>query len=119
MLRSLSALIARAYADGFEKVWASGDMTWEMGNQGNLAELLEYERGLERLFQLHPGFSGVCQYHRDTLPTSAIRDALCSHQSVYLNQTLFRLNPYYEEAEIPAGVPTELQDLIERFRQHQ
>jgi hypothetical protein len=122
MLRGLASFIARAHADGYEKVWCSGDMTYELGPHASLVQLLDYERALERMFQLHPSLTGVCQYHRDTLPTSALRDALSTHQSVYLNQTLFRLNPYLPPHGTTPGeshIPTDLRDLIERFSQHQ
>lgn len=122
MLNSLARLIEQAQADGFLRLWVSGDMTWEFGNRKNFTELLSYERGLERLFQQHPILHGICQYHQDTLPTSAIRDALCAHQSVYVNQTLFRLNPYFDAAALNARtspIPTDIKDLLERFRLHQ
>jgi hypothetical protein len=122
MLDDLAALSTQAQADGFQKLWASGDMTWEFGNRKNFTELLTYERGLERLFHQHPILNGICQYRQDTLPTSAIRDALSTHQSVYLNQTLFRLNPYFNAAANTARtspIPTDIKDLLERFRLHQ
>ena len=90
MIEGLTELIRQAQAAGFQKLWVTGDMTWEFGNRKNFTELLAYERALERMFQQHPILHGICQYQQDTLPTSAIRDALCAHQSVYLNQTLFR-----------------------------
>lgn len=121
MLDGLATLIHDARADGFERLWVTGDMTWEFGDRSNFKELLAYERGLEQLFQQHPMLHGVCQYRQETLPTSSLRDALCAHQSVYLNQTLFRLNPYFTamDTPAPAPIPTEINDLLERFRQHQ
>jgi hypothetical protein len=121
MLDSLAVMCTQAEADGFQKLFVTGDMTWEFGARQNFTELLAYERGLERLFTQFPILHGICQYHKDTLPTSALRDALCTHQTVYLNQTLFRLNPYFDAAADTAKsspIPTDIKDLLDRFRQH-
>ncbi len=122
MLDSLSALATQSEREGFPKLVVTGDMTWEFANRNNFSELIAYERALERLFEELPLLHGICQYHQDTLPTSALRDALCTHQSVYINQTLFRLNPYFDPESDANGtnhIPTEISDLIARFHQHQ
>jgi hypothetical protein len=87
--------LEEALADGYKGVWATGDMTWEFGNESNLDKLLEYERTLEEFMEENPEMSGVCQYHRDTLPLHAITTAFDTHKAVYINQTLSRLNPEY------------------------
>jgi hypothetical protein len=69
-------------------------MTWEFGNESNLLKLLDYERKLEEFMQENPALSGICQYHRDTLSPYAM--ALDTHKTVYVNQTLSRLNPHYQ-----------------------
>jgi 3-methyladenine DNA glycosylase AlkC len=43
----------------------------------------------------NPGLSGICQYHRDTLPQNAIQTALEAHKALYINETVVHLNPQY------------------------
>lgn len=68
MLQRLEDAVDQACKDGFKGLWATGDMTWEFGNEKNFAKLIEYEYKLEKLFRKREELSGVCQYHRDTLP---------------------------------------------------
>jgi hypothetical protein len=95
MIAMLEEAILQASRDGFKGLWAAGDMTWEFGSERNFAKLLEYEWRLEELFRLQPAVSGVCQYHASTLPREALRDALASHKSLFINETLSCLNPHY------------------------
>jgi hypothetical protein len=95
MLSMLASSVDEALKDGYEGLWASGDMTWEFGTANNLDMLLEYELGLEKVFRQYPALCGICQYHRDTMPVSAIQTALQTHQALYINETLSRMNPYF------------------------
>jgi hypothetical protein len=70
-------------------------MTWEFGSESNLDKLLEYERNLEEFMQSTPAWSGICLYHRDTLPSHAIETALITHSTLYISTTLSRLNSRY------------------------
>ena len=36
---------------------------------------------------------GICQYHVQTLPVQAAREALRLHRACYINQTLTLMNP--------------------------
>lgn len=101
MLHLLEAAMKQAVTDGHVGLWAAGDMTWEFGNEGNLEKLLEYERRLDAFLQLHPTLSGICLYHRDTLPAHAIETALTTHPALYVNATLSQLNWRYA---VPQGV---------------
>ena len=98
MLGRLRTEIADALADGYVGLWASGDMTWEFGPERDFAKLAEYERGLEALFLAQPALSGICQYHADMLPDEAVHQALTLHPTLYVNETLSRLNAQYEVA---------------------
>ncbi len=101
MLTVLGNAVAEAVADGYTGLWATGDMTWELGSEENFAKLLDYECGLERMFRSHPALSGICQYHQDALPGRALRVALTNHPAVYVNETLSRMNPFYSSTESP------------------
>ena len=60
MLSMLAVAINDALADGYESLWATGDMTWEFGGEENLEKLMDYECGLEQMFQSYPALSGIC-----------------------------------------------------------
>lgn len=117
MLEMLNKTVDQALADGFAGLWATGDMTWEFGVEQNLSKLLEYECGLERLFRIKPQLTGICQYHKDTLPLDMIGNALYTHRAVYLNHTLQRVNPYYLQPETlmaqkpPRLMPAEIEHM--------
>jgi len=103
MLQKLEDMLDQALKDGYKGLWASGDMTWELGSEKNFEKLLEYETKLEALFQKRKELHGICQYHYDTLPREVLRHGLLMHRAVYINETLSRLNPHY----ISSGIPSE------------
>jgi hypothetical protein len=104
MIAMLSDALAEARRDGYQGLWATGDMTWEFGPQKNFVKLFEYECLLEDFFRGHPALSGVCQYHADTLPHDALRQGLASHPAFFVNETLARINPHYlPRAAVAAG----------------
>ena len=100
MLRSLAEGVEQALADGFAGLWATGDLTWEFGPAHDFGKLLEYEWGLEEAFRKFPALSGICQYHIDTLPLEAVKKGLVCHQSLFVNETLSNVNPFYVQAEL-------------------
>ena len=104
MVTLLSDAVDRAYADGYAGLWAAGDMTWEFGPEKDFARLYEYESALEELFQRKPMLEGICMYHADTLPPSALHTALYKHRSVYINETLSRMSDHYAQAEMPGAL---------------
>jgi hypothetical protein len=102
MLDALSGAVSQALAQGYAGLWATGDMTWELGNEKNFGKLMAYECGLEQMFRELPALSGICQYHLDTLPAEALHVAASKHPCVYLNETLSRVNPLYSPTSSPA-----------------
>lgn len=95
MLRQLEQTLDQALDDGYRGLWATGDMTWEFGSEKNLVGLLDYEYGLDALMVRRPELAGICQYHRDTLPSYVIRQARLTHSSIFINETLSLVNPDY------------------------
>jgi hypothetical protein len=121
MLELLAQAVDNARGDGFAGLWATGDMTWEFGGEKDFAKLLEYEQGLEDLFARQPALGGLCQYHAETLPADAIRDALYTHEAVYISETLARINPYYATRyarahSLPAVSAPEVQQMLGQLR---
>src|ERR1700691_4996657 len=54
MVQTLEGAIHRALRDGYVGLWATGDMTWEMGPEKDFSKLVEYEWRLEKLFAKYP-----------------------------------------------------------------
>ena len=100
MLGMLNDAIVQALNDGYDGLFATGDMSWEFGGGKDFSKLLEYERRLEKLLQKHPTIYGICQYHTDTLPPETVRQGILSHPAIFINETLSRLNPQYTSAEL-------------------
>lgn len=98
MLYKLEDALDQALSDGYKGLWATGDMTWEFGSEKNFSKLMEYERRLEILFQKRPALCGICQYHQDTLSPEAIQQGLMTHQTIFVNETLSRVNPHFVSA---------------------
>ena len=92
MLQSLEGAVNDAMNDGYQGLFATGDMTWEFGSKKEFGKLLDYEWKLEELFRRQPCLSGICQYHIDTLPQDAVRSGLLAHPAIFINETLSRLN---------------------------
>lgn len=118
MLNSLNDAVGRALIDGYQGLWATGDMSWEFGPKKDFSKLLEYEWGLEELFEKHQTLSGVCQYHTDTLPLEVVRQGLLTHRGIFVNDTLSRLNSHYVRREsfaTPFQVPPDLDHTINRL----
>ena len=113
----LADAVNDALAQGYAGLWATGDMTWELGDEKNFGKLMAYESGLEDMFRDLPAFSGVCQYHRDTLPDEALYVAISKHPCVYLNETLSRVNPLYSPPGEPAAPLLSAPRLKEMVRQ--
>lgn len=101
MIDTLETAVQTALADGYAGLFATGDMTWEFGPEKEFSKLLHYEWRLEQLFHKYAALSGICQYHRDLLPREAVREGLVSHASLFVNETISRLNPHYVLAQAP------------------
>jgi hypothetical protein len=99
MMQSLEDALKQALSDGYEGLWATGDMTWEMGPEKDFSKLLEYEWQLETFFHDHPQLSGICQYHAGTLPREVLRHSLLVHPSLFVSETLSLINSHYMPRE--------------------
>jgi hypothetical protein len=95
MMQTLEDAIHRALRDGYVGLWATGDMTWEMGPEKDFSKLVEYEWRLEKLFAKYPELSGICQYHTATMPRDAMRQGLLVHPTLFVSETLSLLNVHY------------------------
>ena len=99
MIDGLVQLIDTAVNDGYEGLCATGDMRWELGDDENFEQVLEYEALLEQVFRERP-LRGICQYHRGLVPAQAVRDALVTHRSAYIGSTLNSDNLFYMPPEL-------------------
>jgi len=95
MMEALEQALEQALDDGYAGLWATGDMTWELGPEVGSGKLLEYEWRLEEFMRSHPELGGICQYHIDSLPAAIVREGLTAHPEAFVNETLSLINPYY------------------------
>lgn len=95
MMQSLQDALKQALDDGFQGLWATGDMTWEFGPDRDFSKLLQYEWRLEEFFREHPQMGGLCQYHVETMPRKYLRHGVISHPAIFVNQTLSMINSIY------------------------
>lgn len=117
MMESLEDALEQALSDGYAGLWATGDMTWELGREIGSGKLLEYEWRLEEFFRCHPEIGGVCQYHIDSLPGPLVQQGIRSHRSIFVNETLSMINAQYVSPEMLGS--TTLCDLdVTRFVDH-
>ena len=118
MISKLDDAIVQALTDGYKGLWATGDMSWEVGSERNLPKLLKYERQLEELFRRQPMLCGVCQYHSDLLPQETLRQSLLTHRAVFINETLSWVNPHYAETDstLDGTMNVELDEMITKLQ---
>lgn len=94
MLGAIADAVQSALGGGFEGLWASGNIGWELGPERDFSQLLEYEWQLDGFIRENPGLQGICQYHRDTLPAEAVTDGLLSHASLVVDEARSLINPH-------------------------
>jgi hypothetical protein len=99
MMQLLATAFDEAMRTGYAGLWATGDMTWEMGPDQNFIKLVQYEWRLEKFFQQHPEMGGICQYHDDTLPRELLRQGLVVHPGIFVNETMQLVNPEHVRPE--------------------
>ena len=99
MTRALGEALDAALDDGFRGLWCTGDIAWEFGPERDFSSLLEYERRLDDYIDAHPNFGGVCQYHRDTLPSQAVEAGLLTRPRIFIDQTISLINPQFISRE--------------------
>ena len=122
MIEALEEALKQALRDGYEGLWATGDMTWELGPDKDFSRLVEYEWRLEEFLRANPKMGGICQYHVDNIPRDIVRDALVTHSSIFVNQTLSLLNPVYcfpESAAATHKSMPEINSFLDRVLQQQ
>jgi hypothetical protein len=98
MLGALQGELERALRDGYAGLWATGDMTWEMGPDQDVEKLTVYERSLDEFLQTHPQMGGICQYHANTLSKEILDRGVRLHPAVFINETLSILNPQFSSS---------------------
>jgi hypothetical protein len=117
MMQGLARALQDALDSGFEGLWASGNIGWELGPERNFSQLLEYEWKLEDFVRDNPRMSGICQYHRDTLPREALIDGVLSHSRVFVDPTRSLANPHAADRQTYRKESRE-NPTLEEFVQH-
>ncbi len=122
MMQSLQDTLKEALDAGFAGLWATGDMSWELGPDKDFSKLLEYEWRLDEFLRENPQMGGICQYHVETMPRGVLRQGVVSHPSIFINQTLSMINPIYRNLDSFANAQSEapeVDSLIDRILEPQ
>lgn len=120
MINSLEETLNQAIRDGYVGLFATGDMSWELGMEKEPAKLLEYEWRLEKLFHERAELNGICQYHVGSLPPEMMRHSLLSHPSIFISAKKSLISPHYMEPNSflhEATANARLDSAIDRLRQ--
>jgi hypothetical protein len=118
MLQLIEEALESAISDGFAGLWATGDMSWELGLDNDLTTLLHYEWKLEEFFKTHPNLFGVCQYHAEFLSRDIVNHGALIHPALFINQTLSRINPHYFSSDsplLPQSMTRELRHTVQNL----
>lgn len=97
----IEAMIADAYAAGFNGLRGAGDMTWALGANVTGKELLTYESNINRLFEQYP-FMGMCQYDAGRFHADAVKMLLKTHPTMLKGGQVMRNANYIPPAEFLA-----------------
>lgn len=102
MMEMLRTSLEKARRDRYAGLWLTGDISWEFGPEKDFSRLLEYECRAEEFIRENPDFGAICQYHAGTLPRIYLRQALLTHQKLFINETLSQLNPHFLDPSVIA-----------------
>jgi hypothetical protein len=111
MMQFLGDTLEQGLRDGYSGVWATGDMSCEIRPVHDLENFLEYERQMEQFMHDHPQFSGICQYHVDALSEETVCHGLRIHPTIFMNEGLSLINPYYAAGEEYTLTPEDIEKL--------
>ncbi len=92
MLSVLSTAIDEA-SDAYNGFRITGEMTWVLGDQTELEDLIEYETKLNQFFPQANAIA-LCQYSREQFSPEIIQDIIETHPYVVQRQTICQ-NFYY------------------------
>jgi hypothetical protein len=118
LLQVLTDSLNQTTRDGYEGFWASGDISWELGEDQDLQKLLEYEWKLEEYFTTHKNLIIICQYHLDVLPRDVVYHSLYTHPAVFIHPTLSHVNPIYLSTNAPLDplpVSSEMKNFVQNL----
>lgn len=120
MIQMLAKTLAQAMSDGYQGLWATGDMAWEFGPNKDFSSLVAYEVRLEHFLRQNANIGGICQYHADMLPREVLRKGLLVHRQVLADESSF-LNSWYRpelplrSSNLDSELDSELDSVIDRI----
>jgi hypothetical protein len=91
----LEEALKQALADGYSGLRATGDIHWEMGPSGDLDKMMAYETALDHFF-FAKKLTGLCQYHRQRVPTPQRVHAMRVHPVIVTDGIVCTTNIHYE-----------------------
>ena len=86
--------IAQAASDGFTGFRAAAEMSWALGRQDTVEQLIVYEALLKSLFASCRAI-GLCMYDARRMPLDVIDGAIATHPKVRAGGA-YRVNQFYD-----------------------
>ena len=111
-VQMLARMLDQAMSDGYEGLWGTGDIAWELGPNRDFSKLIAYETLLENFLRQNANVGGLCQYHTDMIPRDVVRKGLLSHPRVLLNESSSLINRWYSPEPFPQN--SELDSELDR-----
>jgi hypothetical protein len=117
MIQLLAKTLAQALSDGYQGLWATGDMAWEFGPHNDFSNLVAYEARLDRFLGQNTTIGGVCQYRADMLPRDVLRTGLLAHPRVVVDESYSLRNSWYSPESSPrtSKLDSEIDSAIDRI----
>lgn len=100
-MRVFNDAIEEALVDGFNGFRAAAEMSWALDPRAGTDRLISYEALLRSLFRSSPA-TGLCLYHRDSMPLQVLGAALATHPFARLDGQ-FGANPLYDATATRPG----------------
>lgn len=114
MIGFLAEAVEDAKRDGFQAIRTSGEMTWALGQAGNInSRLIEYECKLNTLFREH-NMGGICQYNRRRFHPETLMHVIHAHPRLVFRGEVCE-NPYDIPAEIIEGSSDGMGDAVRQL----
>ena len=86
--------LTQARLDGCRGLRVAADVSWVVGIEGSVDQLIAYEARARAAFAAAP-MTGLCLYHRRRLPLHALHGALLTHPVITAAQGRAIANPFY------------------------
>lgn len=112
MLAFVASLVDEATGQGYAALRVTGEMTWALGPETRIEDLIQYESEVNYLLDCNDCLA-LCQYNRVRFSPKIIREAVETHPYVIYNGQLCENDFYIPPSEKMSSDPVDMQ--VERM----